>query len=80
MAGIPPLAGFFTKFCILLHAISYNFYFITLIILISSLISAYYYLNFIKNMLFEQRKLFIAYQFNYINTELKFKYFLRINN
>lgn len=80
MAGIPPLAGFFTKFCILLHAVSHNFYFITLIILISSLISAYYYLNFIKNMLFEQRRLFIAYQFNYIDIEFKLKYYLHINN
>jgi NADH-quinone oxidoreductase subunit N len=64
MAGIPPLAGFFTKFYVLLNAISYAFYFTSFLILLTSVISAYYYLNFIKNILFEQRYFINIFYFN----------------
>jgi NADH-quinone oxidoreductase subunit N len=57
MIGIPPLAGFFTKLFILSSILNQSFYWIILIVLIFSTLSGYYYLNFIKYILFENKKL-----------------------
>lgn len=64
MAGIPPLAGFFIKYYILLSLINLSLYFTTFLVLILSTISCYYYLNFIKYILFEKKKLKTLYYFN----------------
>lgn len=48
MAGIPPLAGFFGKYYLILHAQEQNLYLIVIFALLTSLISAYYYLRIIK--------------------------------
>ena len=48
MAGIPPLIGFFSKQFVLYAAIQKGFYFISIIAIIVSVISASYYLNIIK--------------------------------
>ena len=64
MAGIPPLAGFFTKYYILLNLINYSLYSISLIILLLSTLSCFYYLNFIKYLLFEKKKLNTLYFFD----------------
>jgi NADH-quinone oxidoreductase subunit N len=61
MAGVPPLAGFFSKFYILLNLIDLSLYGITLTILFFSTISSYYYLSFIKYILFEKRFLLALY-------------------
>jgi len=61
MAGIPPTAGFFTKFFILLNIINYSYYFIVILTLISTIISTYYYLTFIKYLLFEKKQLVNLY-------------------
>ena len=53
MAGIPPLAGFFGKFYLLLHAFEEQQYLLVIIGLVTSLISAYYYLRLIKLMWFD---------------------------
>ena len=48
MAGIPPLIGFFSKQFVLYAAIQKGYYFISIVAIIVSVISASYYLNVIK--------------------------------
>ncbi len=48
MAGVPPLLGFFGKQQILYASISQNYTFISIVAIVMSVISAYYYLNIIK--------------------------------
>ena len=63
-AGIPPLIGFFGKMMILSAAIDNGYIFMSLVAIITSVISAVYYLAIIKQVFF--------YQPDYIrNTELK---------
>jgi NADH:ubiquinone oxidoreductase subunit 2 (subunit N) len=64
MAGVPPLAGFFTKLFILSSILNQSFYWIVIIALIFSTISSYYYLNFIKYILFENKKLINLFFFD----------------
>ena len=51
-AGIPPLLGFFAKQMVLSAALSSNYIFITFIAILTSVVSAVYYLNIIKEMFF----------------------------
>lgn len=51
--GIPPLMGFFAKQMVLSAALDSGFVFITLIAILTSVISAVYYLNIIKQMFFQ---------------------------
>lgn len=53
LIGIPPLLGFFGKQIILSSSLDQNFIFITIIAILTSVISAIYYLNIIKNIFFE---------------------------
>jgi NADH-quinone oxidoreductase subunit N len=48
MAGIPPLAGFFSKYLILLSVINNNLYLVALIAIVFSVIGSFYYLRLIK--------------------------------
>lgn len=50
MAGIPPLAGFFGKYFLLLHAQEQELYGLVAVGLFTSLISTFYYLRIIKIM------------------------------
>ena len=43
LAGIPPFAGFFSKFFIFASAIHSGFYILVLIALLNTIISLYYY-------------------------------------
>jgi NADH-ubiquinone oxidoreductase chain 2 len=52
-AGIPPLIGFFGKLFVLSAALQNGYVFLALIIVITSVIGAVYYLNVIKLMFFE---------------------------
>lgn len=52
-AGIPPLMGFFAKQMVLSAALDSGYIFLTLIAILTSVISAVYYLNIIKQMFFE---------------------------
>lgn len=54
MAGIPPLAGFFAKLFIFKGLISSGFIGLSLILVVASVISCYYYLNIIKAMYFDK--------------------------
>lgn len=55
-AGIPPLAGFFGKFYILLYAFKLKYWFLVFFSIIISVISAYYYLRILKVIFFEQKQ------------------------
>jgi NADH-quinone oxidoreductase subunit N len=53
LAGIPPLAGFFAKFCVFLAAINAGLYVLAVIGVVTSVIGAYYYLAIVKVMYFD---------------------------
>lgn len=55
MAGIPPLAGFFIKFYILIPVIEAGMYSVAVLFVISSVIAAFYYIKVIKIMYFDNR-------------------------
>ena len=50
LAGIPPFAGFFSKFFIFSAAIQQGFYVLVFIALLNTIISLYYYLLIVKAM------------------------------
>ena len=54
MAGIPPLAGFFGKLYVFLAAVQGGFWTLAVIGVLTSVVSAYYYLRIIKVMYFDQ--------------------------
>jgi len=56
MAGIPPFAGFFGKFYIFTAALNADLILIAILGVISSVISAFYYLRVIKIMYFDEQK------------------------
>lgn len=53
-AGIPPLAGFFSKFYILTYAIAYGLLPFALVAILVSVVAAYYYLRVIKVIYFDE--------------------------
>ena len=53
LAGIPPLAGFFAKFYIFIAVIESKMYTLAIIGLLSTVISAFYYLRIIKIIYFD---------------------------
>ena len=55
LSGIPPLAGFYAKLLIFLNAIKSNYYLLALIGVLTSTVSAYYYLRIIKIMCFDKK-------------------------
>jgi len=56
LAGIPPLAGFFAKFYIFTAVIESEMYALAIIGLITTVISAFYYLRIIKIIYFDKPK------------------------
>jgi len=50
LAGIPPFAGFFSKFFIFSAAVQQGFYVLVFIALLNTIISLYYYLLVVKAM------------------------------
>lgn len=55
LAGIPPLAGFFAKFVVFMAAYHSGYWWLALIGLVTSIISAFYYLRIIANMYMRER-------------------------
>jgi len=53
LAGIPPLAGFYAKFIVLFGALTSDLYTVALFGVLTSVVSAFYYLRLIKVMYFE---------------------------
>ena len=56
LAGIPPLAGFFAKFYIFMAVIEAEMFMLAIIGLITTVISAFYYLRIIKIIYFDKPK------------------------
>jgi NADH-quinone oxidoreductase subunit N len=52
IAGIPPLAGFFSKFLILLSFVSNEYYVTSLVIVMISSVACFYYIRIIKTFFF----------------------------
>ena len=65
--GIPPLIGFFAKQMVLSAALDNGYIFITLIAILTSVISAVYYLNIIKQIFFDKSEYIINPELNKIN-------------
>jgi len=55
MAGIPPLAGFFGKMYVFLAAVQSGLYVLATVGVVSSVVAAYYYLQIIRVMYFEDK-------------------------
>ena len=53
MAGIPPLMGFFAKYAVLYTAIHNGYYFISLVAILASVVSAAYYLRVVRVLYFD---------------------------
>jgi len=56
LAGVPPLAGFFAKMEIFVSALSSSLVFASLVAILSSVVSSFYYIRLIKTMYFEKKK------------------------
>lgn len=54
MAGIPPLAGFFSKLYVFLAAITAGLYTLAVIGVLTSVVGAFYYLRIVKLMYFDE--------------------------
>jgi NADH-quinone oxidoreductase subunit N len=53
MAGVPPLAGFFAKFYLLFSGLESSFNVLVILSILFSVISAFYYIRFIKIIFFD---------------------------
>jgi len=54
LAGVPPLAGFFAKLEIFVNCLGSSLFFASLIAILSSVISSFYYIRLIKTIYFEK--------------------------
>ena len=54
LAGIPPLGGFFAKFYVFMTVIENGMYFLAIVGLLTTVISAFYYLRIIKIIYFDE--------------------------
>lgn len=61
-AGIPPLAGFCSKFYLFFAALGCGAYLLALIGILTSVISCFYYIRFVKIMYFDTPKTWILYK------------------
>jgi NADH-quinone oxidoreductase subunit N len=56
LAGVPPLAGFFAKMEIFISGLSASLFFVSLVAILSSVISSFYYIRLVKTMYFEVKE------------------------
>lgn len=75
MAGLPPLAGFFGKLFLYFSIIEARLDILLIMSLIFSILSVYYYLNFIRYILFEK---IINHKIYYFIKKNKFNYVLSL--
>jgi NADH-quinone oxidoreductase subunit N len=54
MAGIPPLAGFFSKIAVFMAAIHAHYYWLAIIGVLTSVVGCYYYIRIVKIMYFDE--------------------------
>ena len=60
LAGIPPFAGFFSKFFVFMAAFNAGYYLLVFIALVNTVISLYYYLLIVKAMYIQKNDAPIA--------------------
>lgn len=60
LSGIPPLVGFFAKYNIMLDCVESGIYIPVIFAIVSSVVSAFYYLRLIVNVFFMKGERFIA--------------------
>nr|YP_009629629.1 NADH dehydrogenase subunit 2 [Heterodermia casarettiana]QBP39514.1 NADH dehydrogenase subunit 2 [Heterodermia casarettiana] len=60
LVGIPPLMGFFAKQMVLSSALDSGYVFITLVAILTSVISAVYYLGVIKQIFFDENEYILS--------------------
>jgi NADH-ubiquinone oxidoreductase chain 2 len=53
MAGIPPLMGFFAKYLVLASAVHSGHYFVSIVAILASVVSAAYYLRVVRVLYFD---------------------------
>jgi NADH-quinone oxidoreductase subunit N len=56
LAGVPPLAGFFAKMEIFISTLSAGLFWVSLVAILSSVISSFYYIRLIKTIYFETKQ------------------------
>lgn len=61
MAGIPPLAGFLSKWAVFGAALSMQYYSLAVIGVLTSVVSCFYYIRLIKVMYFESAPRWVSY-------------------
>ncbi len=54
IAGIPPLLGFYSKFFLFLFSLKYKMYWLTILFVVFSTISVFYYIRLVKLMYFNR--------------------------
>ncbi len=57
LAGIPPLGGFFAKFYVFMSVVENEMYVLAIIGLLTTVISAFYYLKIIKTIYFDENQI-----------------------
>jgi NADH-ubiquinone oxidoreductase chain 2 len=80
--GIPPMVGFFAKQMVLNIALDQGFVFISIIAILTSVISAVYYLMIVKNLFFkdsEVNNIALQYTINKANISISGYYSLIIS-
>ena len=63
LSGVPPMAGFYAKLFVFLHLYDHGNYFLLLILILSSLISSFYYIRVVNLMFFKP----FDYSYTYTN-------------
>ena len=61
-AGIPPLAGFCSKFYLFFAALGCGAYFLALVGVVTSVIGYFYYIRLVKRMFFDKPRTWILYE------------------
>ncbi|KAJ4759117.1 NADH dehydrogenase subunit 2 [Rhynchospora pubera] len=61
-AGIPPLAGFCSKFYLFFAALGCGAYFLALVGVVTSVIGCFYYIRLVKRMFFDKPRTWILYE------------------
>jgi NADH:ubiquinone oxidoreductase subunit 2 (subunit N) len=81
IAGIPPLAGFFSKFFVLLSIVGNEYYISSIVIILLSGISCFFYIRFIKIFFFTKTSKYSFWLSNSTkqNTEIIISLFLLFN-
>jgi NADH-ubiquinone oxidoreductase chain 2 len=78
-AGVPPLLGFFAKQKVLSAALANGYVFMALVAILTSVISAVYYLNVVKNIFFFKDEYKINPFINELNSEGSYKESQEVN-